>query len=612
VTRVSEHASRCRDAGFPDQVTATVLAKHVSAGHAVKGAATAAQVLASAEATDGHVVARAYATRSRWRSSRAAARSAPKGEPDVPEAPVWHLKLLATPCRVVSRNSRNPVRRSRNSRHGTVGTIYCQKAECKTRHPVLETRFPASSPGGEMRDEMITDAAEHLHEQLDQETGSKCSFAGIGIGPANLSLAALAEPVLDLTYKLFDTRLEFAWHPGLNLPEATLQVSFLKDLVTLVDPTSCYSFLSFLAEKKRLYRFLTANFPAVLRAEYDQYLRWATTVIPGLHFGHEVTAVDFDERNQEFRIETTCGRFAAENLVLGTGLSPMVPEACLPHLGEQVFHASEFAHRDLDLRGQDVVILGGGQTGAEVFLNLIRDSARPRRTSWISRRSNFLPLDDSPFTNELFFPNYAQYFHGETVTRKEQLLSEQKLASDGISASTLDEIYRELYAMECVQNQTDLYELFPENELVGLNRKGDKLVLDIRNTGCKEIYSIEADTLILATGYDYRPPDFLAPLLPRIHMPEKRFKIREDYSLDWDGPTNSKIYVQNAGRHEWGVADPNLSLLSWRSATIINSLVGYPRYDIAETSSALHFGGEAARGADSVECLPEEELDEVF
>ncbi|MEU7576071.1 acyl-CoA dehydrogenase family protein [Streptomyces sp. NPDC041068] len=59
-TRVCEHASRCWDDGSPDQVTATVLAKHVSAGNAARGAATAVQVLASAGARDGHVVARAY------------------------------------------------------------------------------------------------------------------------------------------------------------------------------------------------------------------------------------------------------------------------------------------------------------------------------------------------------------------------------------------------------------------------------------------------------------------------------------------------------------------------------------------------------------------------
>ncbi|MFI2644843.1 acyl-CoA dehydrogenase family protein [Streptomyces sp. NPDC018610] len=54
------HASECWDAGSLDLVMATVLAKHVSAGHAARGAATAVQVLASAGARDGHVVARAY------------------------------------------------------------------------------------------------------------------------------------------------------------------------------------------------------------------------------------------------------------------------------------------------------------------------------------------------------------------------------------------------------------------------------------------------------------------------------------------------------------------------------------------------------------------------
>jgi methoxymalonate biosynthesis protein len=41
-------------------VVAAVLAKHVSAGHAARSASMAVQVLASAGAQDGHVVARAY------------------------------------------------------------------------------------------------------------------------------------------------------------------------------------------------------------------------------------------------------------------------------------------------------------------------------------------------------------------------------------------------------------------------------------------------------------------------------------------------------------------------------------------------------------------------
>jgi methoxymalonate biosynthesis protein len=58
--RACEHASQCWDSGSPDLVVAAVLAKHVSAGYAARSASSAVQVLGSAGAGDGHVVARAY------------------------------------------------------------------------------------------------------------------------------------------------------------------------------------------------------------------------------------------------------------------------------------------------------------------------------------------------------------------------------------------------------------------------------------------------------------------------------------------------------------------------------------------------------------------------
>ncbi|MFC8722861.1 acyl-CoA dehydrogenase family protein [Kitasatospora sp. NPDC057198] len=58
--RVCEHASAQWDAAAPDMGLAAVLAKHVSAGHAARGAATAVQLLGSTGSADGHVVARAF------------------------------------------------------------------------------------------------------------------------------------------------------------------------------------------------------------------------------------------------------------------------------------------------------------------------------------------------------------------------------------------------------------------------------------------------------------------------------------------------------------------------------------------------------------------------
>ncbi|MGC0421410.1 methoxymalonate biosynthesis protein [Embleya sp. AB8] len=59
-TFACEQAGRAWDQGSPEQVPASVLAKHVAAGNAARGAAAALQVLASAGAGGGHVVERAY------------------------------------------------------------------------------------------------------------------------------------------------------------------------------------------------------------------------------------------------------------------------------------------------------------------------------------------------------------------------------------------------------------------------------------------------------------------------------------------------------------------------------------------------------------------------
>jgi methoxymalonate biosynthesis protein len=59
-TRVCEYASRAGESSMPNLGVAAVLAKHVSAGHAARGASTAVQILASVGLQDGHVLTRAY------------------------------------------------------------------------------------------------------------------------------------------------------------------------------------------------------------------------------------------------------------------------------------------------------------------------------------------------------------------------------------------------------------------------------------------------------------------------------------------------------------------------------------------------------------------------
>ncbi|MEC8055929.1 MAG: SidA/IucD/PvdA family monooxygenase, partial [Pseudomonadota bacterium] len=71
-------------------------------------------------------------------------------------------------------------------------------------------------------------------------------FIGIGLGPFNLSLASLLQDKTKLNYLFFEQKDRFDWHAGMQLPNTMLQVPFMADLVSMVDPTSPYSFLNYL------------------------------------------------------------------------------------------------------------------------------------------------------------------------------------------------------------------------------------------------------------------------------------------------------------------------------------------------------------------------------
>ena len=59
----------------------------------------------------------------------------------------------------------------------------------------------------------------------------------------------------------------------MKLKFATIQNSNLKDLISLVKPTSEYSFFNFLYETGRLESHIIANFSFTLRWEYEQYIQ---------------------------------------------------------------------------------------------------------------------------------------------------------------------------------------------------------------------------------------------------------------------------------------------------------------------------------------------------
>jgi lysine N6-hydroxylase len=409
---------------------------------------------------------------------------------------------------------------------------------------------------------------------------------GVGVGPFNLSLAALLAPT-GFNARFFDKSADFQWHPGLLFPEATIQVSYLKDLVTLVDPTSPHSFVAFLRAHKRLYRFINRTEVRVSRKEFNQYLQWVAGRLPNVEFGAEVREVHLGGQGFTARLDQRT--LYARDLVLGTGLVPNIPEWAQPYLGNEVFHSNEYLRHPNDATGRVVTVVGGGQSGAEVIWHLLLDTAHlPGQLVWISHRPNFLPLDESPFTNELFNPRYSDYFFRLTQEQRNTLLAEQKLASDGVSPALLQRIYDRLYDLEFLEPAGRRFLLLPSNEVVDLQRGSAGCDLALRDRwGAGR--TVRADMIVLGTGYGYELPEAMQPLADRISWDRDGLPVRADFSVEWDGPPELRIYAQDVARPMRGVADPNLSLMAWRSAIIANSLVGRAVYDVNGESSVFDF-----------------------
>lgn len=403
--------------------------------------------------------------------------------------------------------------------------------------------------------------------------------AGIGIGPFNLSLAALLATVPEVHSRFFERRAAFAWHPGMLLPGTSMQTSFLKDLVTPVSPTSPFSFLAYLVAKGRFFRFANAEFPRVRRAEFADYMRWVADQLPNLSFQREVTEIDFD--GPDFVLSFTDGRYhRATNLVVATGLSSHAPPWAERHLGSGCLHSQRYMDTDFSVADRRVVIVGGGQSGAEIFLDLLSCSrGTPREITWISRRQNLDPLDETAFTNEYFTPDYVRHFHRLPEDRKPSIVEGQKLAGDGVSPRTLSELSQRLYEEDFLKARGVQYAILTHRDVRAMTRDRGAYSLEMHNAFDHADEVVSADVVILATGYRYVLPPCLASMESSIERDDEgNIKLAEDYSVSWSGPPSRRIYMQNAGRHSHGIADPQLSLAAWRSAVIVNSLLGREIY----------------------------------
>jgi lysine N6-hydroxylase len=411
-------------------------------------------------------------------------------------------------------------------------------------------------------------------------------FIGIGLGPFNLGLACLTEPIDELNGLFLESKPDFEWHSGMFLEGAHLQTPFMSDLVTLADPTSPYSFLNYLKDQGRLYSFYIRENFYPLRTEYNDYCRWAAARLSSIRFNTTVTSVSYDEEGEVYVVRTADDAFTARRLVLGTGTPPYIPEACRG-LGGDLLHNSRYLdHKEALQKKKSITLVGSGQSAAEIYYDLLSEiDVHGYRLNWVTRSPRFFPLEYTKLTLEMTSPEYIDYFHALPEETRYRLESQQKGLFKGIDSELIDAIFDLLYQKNLKGPVPT--RLLTNSALRTASYEDGTYTLGLRQEEQGKDYELHTEGLILATGYRYVTPAFLEPVADRIRFDgHGRFDVARNYSIDTAG---REIFLQNAGVHTHSITSPDLGMGAYRNAYIIGELLGSEYYAVEKSIAFQEF-----------------------
>ncbi|WP_085521074.1 lysine N(6)-hydroxylase/L-ornithine N(5)-oxygenase family protein [Tuberibacillus sp. Marseille-P3662] len=402
---------------------------------------------------------------------------------------------------------------------------------------------------------------------------------GIGVGPFNLGLASLLSTIDDVDALFLEQKSTFDWHSGMLIEGTTLQVPFMADLVTMVDPTHPFSFLNYLKEHNRLYPFYFYEKFHIPRREYNHYCQWVSRQLNNCRFGWQVLSIGKKENIYNIQaLNKESGQtfsFLAKNVVLGVGTQPAIPSPFQDHLGDDLFHTSSYlTQKHRCSYAQSITVVGSGQSAAEVFYDLLQDQASHQYSlTWLTRSKGFFPMEYSKLGLEHFTPDYIDYFYQLPQETKDRIVPNQDWLYKGISAETIADIYELLYERSAAGHSPKI-ELRPMTEVKNIEKTTNRYTLNCHQWQQDTSYELTSDMVIFGTGYQARLPDFLDNVTHEIMWDQQgRLKVSRDYRITAEDAANSgNIYVQNAELHTHGVGAPDLGLGAYRNAVIINHL----------------------------------------
>ena len=427
-------------------------------------------------------------------------------------------------------------------------------------------------------------------QRLGMESKKVHDLIGIGFGPANLALAAAIEEEGDgaaSTDSLFlEVKPSYAWHPGMLISGALVQLSFLKDLVTLRNPQSRFTFLNYLQSKGRLDKFINLRNFYPTRVEFNDYFAWVAAQVDGqVRYGRRVVAVKpvvEDGRVELLKVVAenlgngAQEEYTARHLVVATGGVPSVPPGIDPPQSPRIFHSHHFLDRIKknypDPCGKyRFIVVGSGQSAAEIFHYLMSHYPEAQVTATL-RRFAYKPADNSDFVNEIFFPQMVGFLYGLPETKRRSILRQHEDTNySAVDGELIQAIYKVLYEQTVAGG--DRFKVRPFLELTSLKEGEHGVVAEFFNSAVDRPEFLEADGVILATGYKReKRQSLLKEIEPWLVTDGSGYKIARDYRVVTRPEFTPEVFLQGFCEDTHGLSDTLLSVLPLRSAEILKAI----------------------------------------
>lgn len=413
-------------------------------------------------------------------------------------------------------------------------------------------------------------------------------LVGVGFGPANLSLAVNMHENDHHNMVFLDRKSEFSWHPNMLTEGAQMQVSFLKDLASIRNPRSEFTFLNYLKQNDRLEHFANLREFYPSRQEFGDYLSWVARKMDSYaQYCQSIVAITpkKDAVGNVSHLSISCKNtqtgeekeVLARNLSVAIGGRVKMPNQIDLSQLKQTFHSNDFI-QSLQSNYPDktaayqFVIVGSGQSATEIFCHIAQHYPNARVTQCI-RGYAIKPADETEFVNEIFSSASAELLYNMEDDIREKVLNRHRDTNySAVDPALIKHVYRMLYEQKVAKEDRLKISNFIQLEKVIESPQGNIGVFS--NTNDKGETRLAFDGMFIATGYSYDSHlELLKPLQEYIEFDNNgNVEVDANYRAVTKSNFAPHIYLQGPNEHKHGLSDTLLSMMSIRADKIVSDM----------------------------------------